>query len=221
MNDPFDNLKSLDLDGLPEVFPSAGGEVRNARIGLDGERKHVRTASGRRHLDMLSIANAAKCLDTLPLEGQTYHIVMAGNFAGWDFVPAVLRLAVPATIRELNVATLGFNSRNAAELIALLDAGQVERCTFIASVYYKSNEPQVWDGLTTALTTRGQRILAARCHAKILLMQLTDGRHIVIESSANLRSCRNIEQCTITHDADLLRFHRAWMMQLLSKGDQK
>ena len=44
--------------------------------------------------------------------------------ARWDFVPAVLRLAAPATIRVLNVSELGFSSRNATELIALIDAGR-------------------------------------------------------------------------------------------------
>jgi hypothetical protein len=69
--------------------------------------------------------------------------------------------------------------------------------------------------LAEALHRRGHSIAAIRCHAKILLMELTDGRHIVVESSANLRSCRNIEQFTMTDDHDLLLFHRGWMLELL------
>jgi len=215
----WDALPALDVAELPSIFPEALAG-RDARIGLDAERKHVRTAAGRRHLNMLRVANAAKALDTLPLDGQSYHIIMAGNFAGWDFVSAVLRLAAPAAIRELNVSTLGFNSRNAAELFDLLDRGDVQRCSFIFSCYYRSNEPQVADALIDGLRSRGHRVLAARCHAKVLLMELTDGRHIVIESSANLRSCHNVEQCCITHDRDLLYFHRAWMLHLLNRSGQ-
>ena len=74
----------------------------------------------------------------------------------------------------------------------------------------------IYDALAESLTARGHRIAAIRCHAKILAMELTDGRCLVVESSANLRSCRNIEQFTMTHDADLLLFHREWMREVLS-----
>ena len=46
-----------------------------------------------------------------------------------------------------------------------------------------------------------------------------DGRCIVNESSANLRSCRNIEQFTMTHDRDLLEFHRQWMAEVMPRVD--
>jgi len=47
-------------------------------------------------------------------------------------------------------------------------------------------------------------------------MELTDGRCVVVESSANLRSCRNIEQFTMSHDRALLQFRRSWMLGLLT-----
>ncbi len=117
-------LPELTVADLPSVFPEAVA-ARDARIDLPTERRHVRTVAKRRYLDMLAVANAAKALDGLPRAGESYHVIMAGNFAAWDFVPAVLRIAEPATIRELNVATLGFNSRNAVELVALIDAGRI------------------------------------------------------------------------------------------------
>jgi hypothetical protein len=46
-------------------------------------------------------------------------------------------------------------------------------------------------------------------------MELTDGRALVVESSANLRSCASIEQITLTADVDLLAFHRAWIDELM------
>ena len=52
-------------------------------------------------------------------------------------------------------------------------------------------------------------------HAKVVLIETTDGRHFVVESSANLRSCSSIEQITVTHDGDLLAFHRQWIDELL------
>lgn len=60
-----------------------------------------------------------------------------------------------------------------------------------------------------------------RNHAKIILAEMVDGRCFVWESSANMRSCRNIESYVLTQDVDLLLFHRGWMNELLSQGDAK
>jgi len=65
------------------------------------------------------------------------------------------------------------------------------------------------------LTTRGQRVVACLQHAKVVLMQTTDGGAYVVESSANLRSCASIEQITMTHDPALLAFHRQWIDDVL------
>ena len=207
------------VDSLRPLFDGGNDATRNAHIGLDDDRLHTRRAKKRRMLHMLHVANAAKHLDRLPDNGETFHGVMRGNYNGWDLVPAVLQLAAPVTIAELNVATLGFNKQNAHELIQLIDAGSIDRVTFICSCYYKSNEGEVYDWLAGELTKRGHRIASIRCHAKILCMELSDGRCIVNESSANLRSCRNIEQFTMTHDRDLLEFHRQWMAEVMPRVD--
>lgn len=43
------------------------------------------------------------------------------------------------------------------------------------------------------LVRRGHRCVAVRSHAKILLFEMSDGRSFAWESSANLRSCKNVE----------------------------
>ena len=214
MTDWIAQLEVLDAQPL---FPSEADATRDATIGIDVDLKHVSRPERRRMMHMLNVANAAKALDRLPDQGETFHVVMRGNYHGWDLVPAVLALAAPATISELNVCTLGFSASNAHELVGLIDAGQIGRCSFICSVYYKSmtDGQPVFDALAQALTSRGHTIAAIRCHAKILLMELSDGRCLVVESSANLRSCRNIEQFSMTHDEGLLAFHRQWMIGLL------
>jgi len=212
-----DNLQTLDPSPM---FPTATDDTRRADIGLDDDLKRITKNERRKMLHMLHVSNAAKHLERLPEAGETFHCIMRGNYNGWDLVPAVLQLAAPARIAELHVATLGFNAQNADELIQLIDAGSIGRCTFICSVYYKSMKDgaPVYDGLAQALTERGHQIAAIRCHAKILLFELTDGRCLAVESSANLRSCRNIEQFTMTHDGDLLAFHRGWMTDLLNRS---
>jgi hypothetical protein len=49
----------------------------------------------------------------------------------------------------------------------------------------------------------------ARTHAKIAVFG-----HFSLEGSANLRSCRSIENVAITHDAALASFHAGWIRQL-------
>jgi hypothetical protein len=43
-------------------------------------------------------------------------------------------------------------------------------------------------------------------HAKVVLIELSDGRGFVCESSANLRSCSSIEQLMLTNDVALYAF---------------
>ena len=132
-----------------------------------------------------------------------------------------MQLGAPAKIGRLTLATLGFSRANLEELLAALDAGDIGKVDFLFSVYFKSNEREICERLAHELTARGQRVVAMLSHAKILLIELTDGRAFTVESSANLRSCSSIEQITMIHDGALLAFHRQWIDELFTKGDQK
>ncbi len=211
------NLQTFDTTKLGTIFPAAADAGRNAEIGLSEGKRIARGGTSRQFLHMLHVANAAKQLERLPESGESLHCIMRGNFNGWDLVPAVLQLAQPATIRTLHIATLGFNERNAHELVELLDAGQIGRVWFICSCYFRSTTPDVWDFVYAELKSRGSRAVAIRSHAKILGFELSDGRALTVESSANLRSCHNIEQFTMTNAPELLRFHQSWMDEVISK----
>ena len=75
-----------------------------------------------------------------------------------------------------------------------------------------------FDHLHAGLTSRGQRCVAVRSHAKVQCFASDDGRRFVVETSANLRSCRNAEQLTLIADAGLHDFHAAWIDQLLRRA---
>lgn len=122
MADPFCNLKTLPVDGLPEVFPTVAADVRNVAIGV-AERKMERRATRRQFLNQLAVENAARALDRLPEDGESFHGIMAGNFHAFAFLPAIIRLA-GCQAAEVNVATLGFNETNTLELFDLLDKGR-------------------------------------------------------------------------------------------------
>ncbi|MEM1027526.1 MAG: hypothetical protein AAGJ38_05535, partial [Planctomycetota bacterium] len=56
------------------------------------------------------------------------------------------------------------------------------------------------------LTPLKARVGVARNHAKLMLVRLTDGRHIVAHGSLNLRRCNSFEQIAISQDPDLYDF---------------
>jgi hypothetical protein len=52
---------------------------------------------------------------------------------------------------------------------------------------------------------------------KLIAARLTDGRTVTIESSANLRSCKNIEFMTVYGHPDVYAFHTGWMDTLTGR----
>ena len=52
-------------------------------------------------------------------------------------------------------------------------------------------------------------------HSKILLFDFPTAA-FVVESSANLRSCNNLEQFCLTQSRPLLEFHRQWISRMLA-----
>jgi hypothetical protein len=208
-------LTALDLDRLQPVF--GDGRAVNAGVALDTERVHWR--NGTHTVDDARRHRAARdCLSRLPPPGESIHIILAGTFRNFDFVPAIVDLAAPAVAEELYLATLGFDRRTADGLLSLLDSGRVRKCTLLVCVYFESHERELLDWTAGELSRRGSRALAARNHTKLQLFALGDGRRLVMESSANLRSCRMAEQATLTNDWGLYDFHRAWIDDLFRRA---
>jgi hypothetical protein len=213
-----DNLKTFDMSNVKPVFPELVGEHQAAAIQLDEDRKFIRTPTGRRFINGLGVSNAIRTLDGLPADGESWHIVVRGNFAMFDLIGAVLELAAPATIARLDISTLGFSRSNIEELCLLLDSKKIDSLSFIYSIYFRSTEKEICHRLDHELSSRGHQVLAMRNHSKVMLFEMSDGRYFVNETSANLRSCRNCEQCCITQDRELALFHRGWMDSLFQQG---
>ena len=220
MPDLFANLKSLDPDGLQRVFgEELADHQQDARRELAGDRSYRRTPTKRTMIDVRQAANAVAHIGRLPEPGETIHLVCSGGYSLYHHIEAALELATPATIRYLGICTLGFSKDNLERLIGLLDTGAVGKLDFLFSVYFKSNEREICERLAHELGSRGQRVLSMRTHCKLLLIELGDGRDAyTIESSANLRSCKNVEQSTFTNDRSLLAFHRGWIASLFTGG---
>ncbi|MCH7872905.1 MAG: hypothetical protein IID33_14515 [Planctomycetes bacterium] len=210
-------LKTLDLDAMPSFYETEAAPVRNAGRSIRADYKHCRRVEKRRYLRMQQVGAAADHIGTLPVRGESLHAVMSGSYHLFAIVTAILKLAEPVTMKRLTVGTLSFNKDNAAELLDLIDRGKIAKCDFVCSCYYKSAEPEVFDGFVSEMQQRGQRVVAVRNHAKLLLAEMSDGNAYVVESSANLRSCHNAEQWTMTNDLELLEFHRGWLEEFFEE----
>ncbi len=210
-----DDLPELDMGSLPAIFPELAGHENDAARGWVGDRRHLRRADKAVLLDGRRLADALEHIGRLPAEGESFHLVTRGRYSLWHVVKAVLHLGALATIDRLTVATLGFSRANLEEMLQLLDSGRIGKVDFLFSVYFRSNERELCQRLAHELAIRGQRVVAMLTHAKVVLMELSDGRAFTVESSANLRSCSSIEQITMTHDAELTAFHRRWIVETL------
>jgi hypothetical protein len=177
-----------------------------------------RRAANRQLVSALQRRNAVADIGELPGLEENLHIVCRGNFPLWSIVPAVLTLAAPAVIDRLSIATLGFSKQNAAELLSLFDAGRVKSVAIVCSSYFEKQSPAEFNIMLDGLKERGQRIAALRAHAKIIAMALSDGGRFTVESSANLRSCRNIEQITLINSKALHDFHAGWIDDVIAKA---
>ena len=204
----------LTIDANPILCrkPEAAQEELRQRTTL------LRKTARRTVETKLQCRNCIKEITALPALEESLHVIARGNFPLWSIVPAVLALAAPATIDALHIATLGFSTSNVADLMDLLDRGQIKAVAIVASVFFERQNPREYCQMQEGLAARGQRIVALRSHAKVIAMGLTDGRRLAVESSANLRSCRNIEQITLVNSPDLYQFHRDWIDQVIQEG---
>jgi len=186
------------------------------RFGLRLKTDRVSTKSGpRRFGRALSLDACRAQLEPLPRDGETLHMLMGGAYCGWDVIASVQELA-SAPISEMWIATLGFNDATTEQLCAMLDAKTLGRVSLICSHYFKSSDPQTFDNATKALGQRGQTIICTRSHAKVQCLAIDRARY-VIESSANLRSCNNLEQFTLSNSGPLFEFHREWMQGAIAE----
>lgn len=216
VNEWLDRLSEMPaLPTLADIHAEAAADVR---VELSDNRKLTRSiwSQKRRTMNLLHVANAANHLERLPAADEAFHCIVKGNYPQWALVPAILRLA-GEPIERLYLVTLGFSKANAQELLDLLDAGQVKNVTALVSCYFKVQDAQIYDPIHEELSKRNHRMLAMRTHAKIILAR-TKSHSLTIEGSANLRSCRNIEQFTMTNDRSLFDFHAGWIEEVINNA---
>ncbi|MGD0091537.1 MAG: hypothetical protein ABSE73_16585 [Planctomycetota bacterium] len=178
------------------------------------------TPAGRRFIDARKARTAAEVLGGLPAPGETWHCVIPpAKYDFFSLIDAMLVLAGPATITDLYLASLGFNAKNAGRLLELLDCGAVQRCRLLVSVYWQCQDSEA--DTIAVLRARLTWFTAALAHLKIIAAAFTDGRFIVAEGSANLRSCSSYEQFTVTNDRALYAFYTGILEQIHTEARRR
>jgi hypothetical protein len=171
--------------------------------------------------DARNVRTAADVIGTLPNEGESLHILLDGRFSLWHLVIGLMELT-KQRVRTLRLSTLGINSTTVRKLCELHDSGAVGRVDLVLSHYFKSTEAADFAHATAEVKRRpGMRLCVSRTHAKVVLMELEDGRCFVIESSSNLRTCRSLEQATVFHNRELHAFHRKWIEGVFKQEGQQ
>jgi hypothetical protein len=182
---------------------------------LAADLRHERQIGAIETRDERQARTAAQAMGRIPGPAEAFHLAISGRFALWDFCPAALSLA-GCKIDMMHVATLGFSRKNVTAMIQLVDSGDIRHVRLLCSHYFKGTSKDIFDQAVNAFKARPGRMefLSLRTHAKLLLLAFEDGRKMTVESSANLRSCKNCENATLIGDPAVYAFHRGWIDEL-------
>ena len=211
------NRKTLKLAGKQ----TSSNDDRCIQGRVKPDLLKITRAKRRAFVDARRESNVIEHILRLPADGETFHFIIDGRYEPCDIIPATRRLSHPATIRELTITTLGLNEDNVGTICRGIDAGKIETATVLVSHYFRGAERPLFEWMKKEIESRGGRVRGLRIHAKIILMEMTDGNAYTIEGSANLRSCNSIEQLAITNDRSLYQFHKTWIDDFITSSKQK
>lgn len=187
--------------------------------GLKKNLVHRRKAVKREMIDARHLKNVIDQIMHMPEEGESIHFVVGCSYEPIDVVAMTIKLCRPATIVRIDMSTLGFNPDNIGLLMAGYDTGKIGTINLMCSQNFAKIEVENYAMLIDEIEVqRGGRVAATRTHAKLILMEMSDGRCFSLEGSGNLRACKSVEQLCLTNDRPLLEFHRQWMDDFIAAG---
>lgn len=204
LTDPLDDgladllVDDIDLDA---DFTWAPRAQPGPTVSIHRHRPTRRRAEDHRARGVL-----AEQLDPLPAPGETAHLIIHGGVPLSAIVWHVVDQNPPA---DLAISTLGFNRDFVHQLIDRMRTGQITSGVVVCSNYFSRADAVEYEEARAVLTPWPCRLVDARTHAKIAVF----GPYS-LEGSANLRSCRSIENVSVTNDTNLADFHRQWITAL-------
>lgn len=175
-----------------------------------GAVDHLKAADRRALRKYIRPENAEVLLPHLPeCEADRLHALIAGDFVFCDLLAAIIaRRGAP---RRLVCATLSLSDKNVATLESLVSTHGFPLEILLSHYFTKTSKDIYAALLAVAERSPLVRVRVARSHCKVTLMDYGEAGALVLESSANLRSSRNLEQVSIFNDRGLLEFHAGWI----------
>ncbi len=204
LTDPIDDGLDALMGGDLDVPLNFQWQPRTQPVPTVQAHRHQPTR--RRAEDHRARGALAGQLDPLPAEGETVHLVLHGAVPLSAVVWHVVDQNPPSA---LTISTLGFSRAFVHELIDRMRTGQIASANVVCSNYFSRADTAEFREAQELLAPWPCKLTDARTHAKIAVFG-----HFSLEGSANLRSCRSIENVAVTHDAALADFHRRWITTL-------
>ena len=164
-----------------------------------------------------SLHRAADVLASIPGPGETLHALMTGEFDLMHLIAVLIGQVGPC--QAVRFATLSYNKRNLAEMLRLFDEGRVREMHLLCSVFFRDHNKDLWTETQSQFRDRRQLVAASRSHCKVTTFACTDGRRFTMEGSANLRTNKNREQFTLTHDAGVHQWAAGWIDAEIEKRE--
>jgi len=165
----------------------------------------------------LRYSKAVDLANDINIEKNTRHYaIVEGSFYFGDFIEALI-VSKNMIVKQLTISTLSMNQNNIDSLYNILNANYVDNLDLIISHYFYSHEkwkliPYLYDRLDK---DNKFQLTVCRSHCKICLIELYDGRKIVMHGSANLRSSGNVEQIMIEENEYLYDFNYSYQRDII------
>lgn len=207
-----------DLDTLVDTDAEFDAVSIGARFGgREFARAHREKIRKIVTFDARKVKCAADTIRSMPAPGESIHVIVGQSFAGFDLLPSFLDLTGAKRFDQLYMTTLGFSRDNLAQLELMIDAGRItaKNLRILCGDFFRRADSGIWDVGKLLAKERGFTFKSYRNHTKLILASIA-GKRYVVESSANLRSCQNIEQFTITQSPELFAFHAEWIDECLT-----
>lgn len=195
---PMMDFDEIAFDFDPELFAFEADSDVDTRI-IKPPKSKDKTAMWK------NAANTAAKIDLQP--GCSYFGIIDGSFIFGDLLEALL-VGQNLRAERLDIQTLSMSQDNVDSLVTLLLKGYIGHLNLIVSDFFFTHErdglvPYIYDQLD--INDRFQ-LAVAGTHLKIITGSLSNGVHLVMDGSANLRSSANIEQIRVEDNAEIYTF---------------
>jgi len=204
----------LSFKTTPSDFSKAGTG------GIFGKSRYIKPPKCKEIPDRLLKYEFAIDLarDIKPETGMRVFVVLDGKFIAGDFIEALF-VTHNLHAKRLVISTLSLSENNVDSLANLLNGEYIDALDLVVSDYFFSHErrnliPYLYQELDK---NNKFQLAAASTHCKLCLIELHDGKKIVIHGSANLRSSSNIEHICIEESAELYDFNLEIQSAILEK----